>query len=196
MVGKAGEVFALEDVERSVNAKHARVMAEVEGGRAVVVGDAVDVGRGCAVGDALEGVPAVVGVVPRAATDVDVARTGIALLVGKTVGVAAIVLIVEVVVGIAVDDHVVASAAQLDAGIAAAVDVELLEDVVASAFHPDALVARIADGEPSDVEIAATDLDGICFQGLVAEVEDGSCTFSGGNENHLVGGSAAVDAQL
>ena len=89
-------------------------MRHVVVGHTVLVADAVlDDGIGGA--DTLEEIPSVVGVIPRAATDIVVSGAG-ELLVGKAVGVAAEVsggtghgLVVEVIVGIDIEDDVVSA---------------------------------------------------------------------------------------
>ena len=168
---------------------------EVERSRSVVIGDAIDIDCRSTPGYAVVGVPSVIRVVPRTAAYVDVSRTGVTLLIGKAVGVATIVLIVEIVVRVAVDHHVVASATQLYACIATTINIEVLQNVVLAFLHPNAFVSGIADGEVLEMQVVATHLDAIRLVGLLAEVDDGLAVTVTLNGNELVGGTLAVDAE-
>ena len=116
-------------------------MRHVVVGQTVLVADAVlDDGIGRAY--ALEEIPSVIGVVPRAATDIVVSGAG-KLLVCKTVGVATEVcwtmltlrrsksfFVVEVIVGIDIEDDIVSAFLHLTSRIGRAVDVEIFEEAV------------------------------------------------------------------
>ena len=99
-IGKIREIFAAETAEVSVDARHTRVICQIVSGRTIVISDAVDVDSGRAVSLTLVGVPAVIGIVPGATADIDIAWAGGALFIGESIGIPALILIVEVIVGI------------------------------------------------------------------------------------------------
>ena len=194
-VSKVRQILALKTVQVFVNARSARMAGEVELFRTVVVGDTVDINRRRATGHASVRVPSVVAIAPCATSDVDVSRTGIALFVGESVGIATLVLIVEILVRVAVDDHVVATASQLNAGIATAVNIKVLKYVVLSIFYPDAFVSGVTDGDVLEVQIAASHLNAILFVGLLTEVDNGLAVTISLNGDEFVGSAFAVDGE-
>ena len=133
-LGGDGCALALKLLEPRFVSLVASVSLHVVIARTVVVAHAVFYhSRPVAARDVLEEVPAVVGIVPCSATVVGIAATSI-LLVGKAVGIASEVgcresaeLIVEVVVGVAVEDKVAVSALHLHACVTMTIDVEVLE---------------------------------------------------------------------
>ena len=175
-------------------------MGHVVVGHAVLVANTIlDDGVGRA--HTLEEIPPVIGVVPRAATDIVVSGTG-KLLVGKAVGVASKIgntacscsLVVEIIVGIAVKDSVVATTFHLDTRVATTIDIEILDEVI-TAVVDQAVLSGITDGKTLDVNILGvcrdTETDIIAtgyFAAirLCAEIEDRCLSGKGTDEGTLV----------
>ena len=153
--------------------------------RSVLVADAV-LDDGIGIAHALEEVPSVVAVAPCAAADIVVSGSG-ELLVCKTVGIATKIsgtaahrLVVEIIVGIAVENGVVATILHLDTRVATTIDIEILDEVI-TAVVDQAVLSGITDGKTLDMNILSvggdTNTDIITAGhfasiGLCAEIEN------------------------
>ena len=109
-----------------------------------MIGDTVDIDRRGAISHSLEGIPTIVGVIPCTTTNIDIPWAGVALFVGKAISISTIILIIEIIMGVTIDHHVMATTTQLDARITTAIDFQILQNIILTFFYPDALIARIA----------------------------------------------------
>ena len=171
------------------------VLRQIELGTPIVIGDAVDIDGRSTIGYALIRVPPVVAITPGAAAYIHIARTGIALLIGKAVGIATLVLIIEVIMRVAVYHRVVTATAQLYAAIATAVHIEMLQYAVLGALEPDALLAGIADGDIANVQILTAHLDAVRAKSLTSEIDDGLGAIGRRNRYHVRGIALALNLQ-
>ena len=154
-----------------------RILAHVVVRRTVLVADTVLNDRiGSA--DTLEEIPSVVAVIPCAATDIVVSRSG-ELLIRKTIGIAAKVsrraghrLVVKIIVTVHILDDVVATILHLATGVSRTVYVEVLKEVITT-FVMQVVLARIAQREVFDMQVrgGTFDLQPACAVGRRTEVE-------------------------
>ena len=177
-------------------------MGHVVVGHAVLVADAVlDDGVGRA--DALEEIPSVIGVIPRAATDIVVSGAG-KLLVGKAVGIAAEVsgtaahrLVVEIIVGIDIEDDIVSAFLHLATGICGAIDIEILKEAVR------AFVIKVVLAGPSnrkifdmDVQRVGVHSDTACAIRNLMKIQNRFLSRISGDDDALGGRALFVDGEL
>ena len=140
-IREISQIFILEAIQTCIDTLYTRMIGKIKTGRTITIGNTIDINGRRAISDALIRIPAIIGIIPGTTTDIDVTRASIALLIGKAIGIATIILIIEVIVGIAIDDHVMTATTQLDTRITATVDLEILKDVVLALFYPDTLIA-------------------------------------------------------
>ena len=146
-----------------IDTQRTRMLAHVVIRRTVLVTDTM-LDDGVGVADALEEIPAVIAVIPCAATDIVVSRSG-ELFVGKTVGIAAEIsrraghgLVVKIIVRIDILDDVIAAVLHLTAGVGRAVYVEVLKQAVRT-FVVEVVLSGIAQREVLDMQVGAGVLD-------------------------------------
>ena len=116
------------------------MIGKIKTGRTIIIGNTINIYGGRPISNALIRIPAIVGVIPRTTTDIDITRTGIALLIGKAIGITTIILIIEVIVRITIDDHIMTTTTQLDARITATIYLEILKNVILTLFYPNAFI--------------------------------------------------------
>ena len=88
------------------------------------------------------------------------------------------------------------SATQLNTSIAATIYFKLFEYAVLGLFQPNALVARIADGNPLDMYIVTTDCYTIRFVCSLPKIQNRFLVLIGTDGYHVVGSSSLIDFKI
>ena len=169
---------------------------------AVLVADAVlDNGVGRA--DTLEEIPSVIGVVPRAATDIVVSCTG-ELLVGKAIGVTTEIsgtaghrLVVEVIVGVHIEDDIVSAFLHLTSRIGRPVYIEVLKEAV-RAFVIEVVLAGPCNRKIFDMDVQRVGVHGdtACAVRHLMKIQNRFLSRVSGDDDAFGGRALFVDGEL